>query len=149
MWEPRPLTPLWAFRACYWDSFTFTLYVCGDGGFSLSPHPECSYNHCPSSFRASPALSGGQVQMHCLYLRHESTSQRFEVGRVCFETKLEHISLCCCRVCPCRGLLMVAAGITALKAWRNSCNSSSCARRSLSEWLPESSTTSRWRHLLM
>jgi hypothetical protein len=25
MWEPRPLTPLWAFRACYRDSFTFTL----------------------------------------------------------------------------------------------------------------------------
>jgi hypothetical protein len=25
MWEPRPLTPLWAFTACYRDSFTFTL----------------------------------------------------------------------------------------------------------------------------
>jgi hypothetical protein len=23
MWEPRPLTPLWAFTACYRDSFTF------------------------------------------------------------------------------------------------------------------------------
>jgi hypothetical protein len=27
MWEPRPLTPLWAFTACYRDSFTFTFYV--------------------------------------------------------------------------------------------------------------------------
>jgi hypothetical protein len=25
MWEPRPLTPLWAFTARYRDSFTFTL----------------------------------------------------------------------------------------------------------------------------
>jgi hypothetical protein len=25
MWEPRPLTPLWAFKACYRESFTFTL----------------------------------------------------------------------------------------------------------------------------
>jgi hypothetical protein len=25
MWEPRPLTPLWAFTACYRDSFTYTL----------------------------------------------------------------------------------------------------------------------------
>jgi hypothetical protein len=25
MWEPRPLTPLWAFMACYRDSFTFFL----------------------------------------------------------------------------------------------------------------------------
>jgi hypothetical protein len=25
MWEPRPLTPLWAFTACYRDSFTFFL----------------------------------------------------------------------------------------------------------------------------
>jgi hypothetical protein len=24
MWEPRILTPLWAFTACYKDSFTFT-----------------------------------------------------------------------------------------------------------------------------
>jgi hypothetical protein len=24
MWEPRPLTPLWAFTPCYRDSFTFT-----------------------------------------------------------------------------------------------------------------------------
>jgi hypothetical protein len=24
MWEPRPLTPLWVFTACYRDSFTFT-----------------------------------------------------------------------------------------------------------------------------
>jgi hypothetical protein len=23
MWEPRPITPLWAFTACYRDSFTF------------------------------------------------------------------------------------------------------------------------------
>jgi hypothetical protein len=22
MWEPQPLIPLWAFTACYWDSFT-------------------------------------------------------------------------------------------------------------------------------
>jgi hypothetical protein len=27
MWEPWPLTPLWAFRACYTDSFTFFLVV--------------------------------------------------------------------------------------------------------------------------
>jgi hypothetical protein len=27
MWEPRPLTPLWAFTACYMDSFTFFTYV--------------------------------------------------------------------------------------------------------------------------
>jgi hypothetical protein len=33
MWEPRPLTPLWAFTACYRDSFTllnsvvFTYFV--------------------------------------------------------------------------------------------------------------------------
>jgi hypothetical protein len=26
MWEPRPLTPLWAFTAYYRDSFTFLLY---------------------------------------------------------------------------------------------------------------------------
>jgi hypothetical protein len=25
IWEPRPLTPVWAFRACYRDSFTFYL----------------------------------------------------------------------------------------------------------------------------
>jgi hypothetical protein len=25
MWEPRRLTTLWAFMACYRDSFTFTL----------------------------------------------------------------------------------------------------------------------------
>jgi hypothetical protein len=27
MWEPRPLTPLWAFTACYRDSFTYFTYV--------------------------------------------------------------------------------------------------------------------------
>jgi hypothetical protein len=26
MWEPRPLTPLWAFTACYRDSFTYFIY---------------------------------------------------------------------------------------------------------------------------
>jgi hypothetical protein len=26
MWEPRPLTPLWAFTACYRNSFTFYFY---------------------------------------------------------------------------------------------------------------------------
>jgi hypothetical protein len=26
MWEPRPLTPLWAFKACYRDSFTFAYF---------------------------------------------------------------------------------------------------------------------------
>jgi L-amino acid N-acyltransferase YncA len=26
MWELRPLTALWAFAACYWDSFTFILF---------------------------------------------------------------------------------------------------------------------------
>jgi hypothetical protein len=25
MWEPQPFTPLWAFTACYRDSFTFLL----------------------------------------------------------------------------------------------------------------------------
>jgi hypothetical protein len=29
MWESRPLTPLWAFMACYRDSFTFT-FSCSD-----------------------------------------------------------------------------------------------------------------------
>jgi hypothetical protein len=28
MWEPRHLTTLWAFTACYRDSFTFVSYVC-------------------------------------------------------------------------------------------------------------------------
>jgi hypothetical protein len=28
MWEPQLLTPLWAFMACYRDSFTFIFYVC-------------------------------------------------------------------------------------------------------------------------
>jgi hypothetical protein len=28
MWEPRPLTTLWAFTACYRDSFTFLLFMC-------------------------------------------------------------------------------------------------------------------------
>jgi hypothetical protein len=27
MWEPQPLTPLWAFTACYRDSFTFFLLL--------------------------------------------------------------------------------------------------------------------------
>jgi hypothetical protein len=27
MWEPQPLITLWAFTACYWDSFTFYLTV--------------------------------------------------------------------------------------------------------------------------
>jgi hypothetical protein len=27
MWDPRPLTPLWAFTACYRDSFTFSLLL--------------------------------------------------------------------------------------------------------------------------
>jgi hypothetical protein len=27
MWEPRPLTPLWAFTACYRDSFTFFFFT--------------------------------------------------------------------------------------------------------------------------
>jgi hypothetical protein len=27
MWEPRPITHLWAFMACYRDSFTFFLYM--------------------------------------------------------------------------------------------------------------------------
>jgi hypothetical protein len=27
MWEPRPLTPLWAFTVCYRDSFTFTVML--------------------------------------------------------------------------------------------------------------------------
>jgi hypothetical protein len=26
MWEPQPLTPLWAFTACYRDSFTFFFF---------------------------------------------------------------------------------------------------------------------------
>jgi hypothetical protein len=26
MWEPRPLTTLWASMACYRDSFTFTFF---------------------------------------------------------------------------------------------------------------------------
>jgi hypothetical protein len=29
MWEPRPLTPLWAFTACYRDSFTYFLLYLG------------------------------------------------------------------------------------------------------------------------
>jgi hypothetical protein len=29
MWEPQPLTPLWAFAACYRDSF-----------FKITPHSE-------------------------------------------------------------------------------------------------------------
>jgi ABC-type multidrug transport system fused ATPase/permease subunit len=28
MWEPRRLTTLWSFTACYWDSFTFTFTLC-------------------------------------------------------------------------------------------------------------------------
>jgi hypothetical protein len=31
MWEPRRLTTLWAFMACYRDSFTFFTYT-EDGG---------------------------------------------------------------------------------------------------------------------
>jgi hypothetical protein len=27
MWEPRPLTPLWAFTACYRDSFTLEIQL--------------------------------------------------------------------------------------------------------------------------
>jgi hypothetical protein len=27
MWEPRPLTALWAFTACYRDSFTFFFFL--------------------------------------------------------------------------------------------------------------------------
>jgi hypothetical protein len=27
MWEPRPLTTLWAFTACYRDSFTFFTFT--------------------------------------------------------------------------------------------------------------------------
>jgi hypothetical protein len=27
MWEPRPLTPQWAFTACYRDSFTYLPFV--------------------------------------------------------------------------------------------------------------------------
>jgi hypothetical protein len=27
MWEPRPLTPLWAFTACYRDSFTLLFFI--------------------------------------------------------------------------------------------------------------------------
>jgi hypothetical protein len=27
MWEPRHLTPIWAFTACYRDSFTLTLIL--------------------------------------------------------------------------------------------------------------------------
>jgi hypothetical protein len=30
MWEPRRLTTLWAFTACYMDSFTFTCFVWGE-----------------------------------------------------------------------------------------------------------------------
>jgi hypothetical protein len=35
MWEPRPLTPLWAFTACYRDSFTFFFYLYLISLFSL------------------------------------------------------------------------------------------------------------------
>jgi hypothetical protein len=27
IWKPRRLTTLWAFMACYCDSFTFTIYI--------------------------------------------------------------------------------------------------------------------------
>jgi hypothetical protein len=32
MWEPRPLTPLWAYTACYRDSFTFFTSKIGSSG---------------------------------------------------------------------------------------------------------------------
>jgi hypothetical protein len=35
MWEPRPLTPLWAFTACYRDSFTFYLRLVLPSSFIL------------------------------------------------------------------------------------------------------------------
>jgi hypothetical protein len=32
MWEPRPLTPLWAFTACYRDSFTLLFTLLNNSG---------------------------------------------------------------------------------------------------------------------
>jgi hypothetical protein len=33
MWEPRRLTTLWAFTACYRDSFTLPQAICGNTDF--------------------------------------------------------------------------------------------------------------------
>jgi hypothetical protein len=38
MWQPRRLTTLWAFTACYRDSFTFSPYIRKCGSLDVS-HP--------------------------------------------------------------------------------------------------------------
>jgi hypothetical protein len=40
MWEPRPLTPLWAFTACYRDSFTLLFFFTLLLVFVITPFPQ-------------------------------------------------------------------------------------------------------------
>jgi hypothetical protein len=47
MWEPRPLTPLWAFTACYRNSFTFYFTFTFGMQFLWSVEP-CSLTLSPS-----------------------------------------------------------------------------------------------------
>jgi hypothetical protein len=54
MWEPRPLTPLWAFTACYRDSFTyfFFYFITGDEtwvyGYDIETKQQSSHWKSPA-----------------------------------------------------------------------------------------------------
>jgi hypothetical protein len=61
MWEPRPLTPLWAFTACYRDSFTFIHWIGGwveprTGLDEVQSRKSCSYQ--PSAVQSLYWLPG-------------------------------------------------------------------------------------------
>jgi hypothetical protein len=74
MWEPRPLTPLWAFTACYRDSFTFFFYftswvgplftfifICLAQGTTGSPFRHRNTSECRNFMYSSPVDNSGCV----------------------------------------------------------------------------------------
>jgi hypothetical protein len=52
MWEPRPLTPLWAFTACcYRDSFTFSFTILDSHRTFKIASPKLSHLKCSLEYR--------------------------------------------------------------------------------------------------
>jgi hypothetical protein len=66
MWEPRRLTTLWAFTACYRDSFTFyppipTTSVTLQRPYIMEPTPQHTH-HVPRELRHPPTTNGIAVK---------------------------------------------------------------------------------------
>jgi hypothetical protein len=72
MWEPRRLTTLWAFTACYSDSFTFTAVIRISA--VLWDVPTCQRNVPPPFSGSKPSKQ--QVTSHCSFGLRQQISGR-------------------------------------------------------------------------